>query len=93
MKRRGFVKRGCVPTLYRAEYPHIARILASEGFNDAMLAKVFAVKPPTLAHWKATRPAFADAIKVGRQPVTQGSCALADAVRAGRQRVAQGGCA
>jgi hypothetical protein len=55
------------PTAYKPEYAEQAKKLAVMGLTDAELADVFGVSVRTLYNWKATYPALAKALKVGKK--------------------------
>ena len=57
-----------VPSSYRTEYAEQGRKLCLLlGATDEELSRFFAISPATLADWLAEVPAFAAAVKAGRE--------------------------
>ncbi len=48
------------PSLYRPEYPEIARRLALLGHTDEELAEVLGVNPDTIYEWDKVHPEFSE---------------------------------
>lgn len=54
------------PTLYKDEYPELARKYCLLGATDKDLADFFEVNPDTIYEWKNVHPDFSEAIKKGK---------------------------
>ena len=59
-------KKGGRPTLYRPDYPAIAKRLALLGLTDAKMAEVFGVSERSFNDWKRAHPAFKLALTEGK---------------------------
>ena len=55
------------PTLWRDEYTEQARKLCERGFTDLEVADFFRVGKRTLYDWKAAKPEFAEAFRLGKE--------------------------
>lgn len=55
------------PTLWRDEYTEQARKLCERGFTDLEVADFFKVGKRTLYDWKAAKPEFAEAFRLGKE--------------------------
>ena len=54
------------PTLYRPEYPELARRFCQLGGTNQELADFFEVSRSTIDEWLRVHPEFADAVRKGR---------------------------
>jgi hypothetical protein len=54
------------PTLYQAEYPELARRFCQLGGTNQELADFFEVARSTIDEWLRVHPAFAEAVRKGR---------------------------
>lgn len=55
------------PTLFKAEFIRIAESMCRLGATDMEVADALSVNIATLYRWKAAKPAFCDAFKVGKE--------------------------
>ena len=61
------------PSKYKDEFAGQAAKLCKLGATDAQLADFFGVAISTVALWKVEHPAFSDALRVAKRPLTSGS--------------------
>lgn len=59
------------PTLYRPEYPELARKACLLGADNQKLARFFEVADTTIDKWLAEIPEFSGAVKAGREVADQ----------------------